>query len=366
MNRYYQLATYFRHRFGCRVQKIPLDAGFSCPNRDGTLSFGGCVFCNPLGSGSGMGKNSTALSEQWAIWRSRYQHTRDAGIFIAYLQSFSNTYGPVEKLTETLNTIERLPGVSGLSVGTRPDCVDQEKLDRIADFAQRLAPSSPAGQSEVWVEFGLQSARDETLLRINRGHDFASFARATHMAAERGIKVCAHIIAGLPGETLDDFLYTVDSVNRLPIHGIKFHSMYVLEHTALAAMWRRGEYVPLTESEYVSAMVHALPRLRSEIIIHRITGDPTEEELLAPRWSTGKRSVMVGIANGLEMAQTWQGRELSAAQPVDSLPPLWFSPRPSLPGALRPRWDTEYTAVAEALGYPPHIFTPNHITEHQP
>lgn len=344
MNRYHPLATYFRHRFHQRVQKIPLDAGFTCPNRDGTLSTQGCIFCNPQGSGSGMGLQGMSIKEQWAFWREKFTLSRGSATFIAYLQSFSNTYGPLEKLEQTLAAIEALPDLAGLSIGTRPDCIDAEKLACIAKTA-----ANPAIQ-EVWLELGLQSARDKTLARINRGHDFAAFKKAVHMAAEYRIKVCAHIIAGLPGESLDDFLYTVDQVNALPVHGIKFHNLYVAENTPLAEEWRRGEYRPLSEAIYIDTIVEALPRLRPEIVIQRLTGDPAEGELIAPVWTFSKGDILAAIAAELEKRNTWQGKALSEGQ--TGLPPLWFTQRQNLPTSLHKQWEREFRAIAQTLSFP--------------
>jgi len=343
MNRYHQLSIYFRHRFRQRVQKVPLDAGFTCPNRDGTLSTRGCIFCNPKGSGSGMGLKGMSLADQWAFWCERFAHSRGSATFIAYLQSFSNTYGPTEKLERTLQTIEALPEIAGLSIGTRPDCIDAEKLDCIMRAAQH--PS----MQEVWLELGLQSARDHTLARINRGHDFATFARAVHMAHERGLKVCAHIIAGLPGESLADVLYTVDQINALPVRGIKFHSLYVAEDTPLAEEWRRGEYRPMSEALYVDTLVEALPRLRPEIVIQRLTGDPAEGELLAPHWPSSKSGLLAAVAAELEKRDTWQGKHL--AENDSSRPPLWFTLRRNLPRSLHKQWDEEYRAIAPSLDF---------------
>ncbi|UZP69093.1 TIGR01212 family radical SAM protein [Desulfovibrio mangrovi] len=343
MNRYHQLSVYFRHRFRQRVQKVPLDAGFTCPNRDGSLSTRGCIFCNPRGSGSGMGLKGASLSDQWAFWRERYSRSLGPATFIAYLQSFSNTYGPLEKLEQTLTEIEALPDLAGLSIGTRPDCIDNERLDLIARTAAKPA------MREVWLELGLQSALDRTLARINRGHDFASFERAVHLAHKRGLKVCAHVIAGLPGESLDDFLYTIDTVNALPVQGIKFHSLYVAEDTPLAEEWQRGEYTPLNEAIYIDTVAEAIPRLRPEIVIQRLTGDPAEGELLAPVWPSTKTVIISAIAAELQKRDTWQGKALKDSG--KGRPPLWFSLRRNLPAALHAEWEQEFRAIAPQLHF---------------
>ncbi|MEZ0575716.1 TIGR01212 family radical SAM protein [Halodesulfovibrio aestuarii] len=337
MNRYLQLATYFRYRFGERVQKIPLDAGATCPNRDGTLSRSGCIFCNPSGSGSGMGLQGMNLNDQWDSWYNKYTRSQNAKLFIAYLQSFSNTYGPTEKLSKNLTSIASLQGVMGVSIGTRPDCVDEEKLDIIAK--QDL--------DEIWLELGLQSAHDRTLSLINRGHTYEDFVHAVTLAAERGIKVCAHLIAGLPDETTEDFLRTVEMVSALPVRGIKFHSLYVADNTVLAKMWRSGEYFPMTEEEFIDAIVRAVPKVPSTVVIQRLTGDAWVGELLAPHWGISKRALVDKIMAELVEQDVWQGKEVDAPQHV----PLWFTIRENLPRRLREQWDIEYDAVAEKMGF---------------
>lgn len=339
MNRYLQLATYFRYRFGERVQKIPLDAGATCPNRDGTLSRAGCIFCNPSGSGSGMGLQGMNLNDQWDSWYNKYTRSQNARLFIAYLQSFSNTYGPAEKLSKNLTSIASLQGVMGVSIGTRPDCVDAEKLDIIAE--QDL--------DEIWLELGLQSAHDRTLSLINRGHSYQDFVDAVTLAAERGIKVCAHLIAGLPDETADDFLRTVEMVSKLPVRGIKFHSLYVADDTVLAKMWRDGKYIPMTEDEFIDAIARAVPKVPSTVIIQRLTGDAMEGELLAPHWGTAKRALVDKIMAELSSRDVWQGKEVDAPDGV----PLWFTIRENLPRRLRDEWDVQYDAVAGQMGFLP-------------
>ena len=339
MNRYLQLATYFRYRFAERVQKIPLDAGATCPNRDGTLSHAGCIFCNPSGSGSGMGLQGMNLNDQWEFWYNKYTRSQNAKLFIAYLQSFSNTYGPAEKLSENLSQISSLKGVMGVSIGTRPDCVNSEKMDIIA--SQQL--------DEVWLELGLQSAHNHTLDLINRGHSFEDFVDAVQLADEIDIKVCAHVIAGLPGETIEDFLYTVKAVSELPVAGIKFHSLYVADDTVLAKMWRDGKYTPMTEDEFVEALVRAVPLVRSTMVIQRLTGDALEGELLAPKWGTGKRALVDKIMRAFTEDDVWQGKEMDAKDGV----PLWYTIRENLPTRMREQWDEEYDAVAGEMGFLP-------------
>ena len=300
MDRYRSLSAYFRERFGGRVQKIPLDAGFTCPNRDGTLSRRGCVFCNPRGSGSGLRGRGLSLAGQWEYWQERLARKYKTGRFIAYLQSFSNTHGPAEKLARVLEEIAPLPGLAGLAVGTRPDCLDAEKLALLSAF-----PSE-----ETWLELGLQSAHDPTLARINRGHDAQAFAQACRSAAQSGLKVCAHVIAGLPNENPAHFLHTIDFLNALPISGIKLHNLYVCQGSPLAEQWRQGLYLPLEREAYLfDWLIPALQRLRPDIVIQRLTGDPAPGELLAPAWCSDKSAFLNLLHAALEAGDVRQGME---------------------------------------------------------
>ena len=295
--RWNKLSDYFFARYRQRVQKIPLDAGFSCPNRDGALSREGCVFCNAQGSGTGFGLAGLDLAGQWEAWR---QHFRQKGIrlFMAYLQSFSNTYGPVAHLRAVLDELARLPDAIGLSVGTRPDCVDAEKL--------RLLAGQP--QPERWLELGVQTSNNATLGRIRRGHDRACAEQAIKTAAQAGLKVCVHLMAGLPGEQAADFLASVRWASNQPIQGIKFHCTYVCAGTRLADMYAHGDYQPLRQADYVELMAEALPLLRPDVIVHRTTGDPFSGEMLAPDWTLRSRDTNNKIMDALTRQKSWQGK----------------------------------------------------------
>lgn len=297
--RWNRLSDYFLYHHGERVHKIPLDASFSCPNRDGTISRGGCAFCNPQGSGTGLGLQGLTLAQQWEKRRQRLLG-RGVRRFIAYLQSFSNTHGPLEKLAAVLADLKKLPDLAGIAVGTRPDCVDQEKIDLIARETQDLP--------ERWVEFGVQSSNDDTLRRINRGHDSACAAGAIVLAHKAGLKVCAHLVAGLPGENGADFAASVRWLSGLPIAGVKFHGLYICRDTALAAAYARGAYTPLTQTEYVSLMVDALPLLRPDIVVQRMTGDPGGSELVAPDWAGRSRETTSLILAEMRRRDIWQGQ----------------------------------------------------------
>lgn len=301
--RWNRLSDYFTWRFGERVQKIPLDAGFSCPNRDGALSRTGCVFCNAQGSGTGFGQSGLDLPGQWAAWRAHFK-AKGVRFFMAYLQSFSNTYGPIEQLRATLAALAALPDMVGLAVGTRPDCVDAAKLALIA--------AQP--QPERWIEFGVQSPHNATLERIQRGHDRACAERAIRAAHAAGLKVCVHLMAGLPGESGSDFLAGVRWAGAQPIDGIKFHCTYVCHGTHLAAMYQRGDYTPLTQEAYVTLMAEALPLLRPDVVVHRTTGDPFSGEMLAPDWVIRSRDTNNKLVAELARRDTWQGKSVADSE----------------------------------------------------
>ena len=226
---WHTLATYFRRKYGVRVQKIPLDAGATCPNRDGTLSARGCIFCNDSGSGSGMGLRGLGLRAQWDAWYTKYTTTDSDRLFMAYLQSFSNTYGPASRLAHLLEQVAALPGCRGIAVGTRPDCLDGEKQALLAG----------CGLDEVWLELGLQTCRDDTLRRINRGHTARQAEEAVRAALDAGLLVCGHLMAGLPGEDENDFLDGVDWAVSLGMQGLKLHNVYVPQGT-----WRTAPSSP--------------------------------------------------------------------------------------------------------------------------
>ena len=298
-NRYYSLNAYLRSRFGCRVQKITIDAGLTCPNRDGTITTGGCIYCNARGSGSGAharGLSIGAQVRQGAVWmRKRYKARK----FMAYFQSFSNTYAPLEQLARMYQEALDQEDVVGLFIGTRPDCVDDAVLDLLQSLSKRTL---------VWMEYGLQSASDSTLKRINRGHNFKAFADAVSRTRARGIAVCAHIILGLPGEDRPTILNTAQALADLGVDGVKLHLLYVVANTALARMHADQHYHCLTQDQYVAWVVDVLERLPDNVVIQRLTGDPNADELVAPKWALQKRETLNKIQQALISRQTWQGR----------------------------------------------------------
>jgi len=300
IKRYNDLNTYYRNLFGCRVQKVSLDAGLSCPNRDGKISTGGCIYCNNRGSGTGAHAKGVSITKQLLLGKKTLSKRYKAKKFIAYFQSFSNTYASTDKLKSLYDEALSVEDVVGLSIGTRPDCIDESTLDLLANYARNFL---------IWVEYGLQSAHDTTLKLINRGHDFRCFKKTvTATQKKRGLKICTHIVLGLPDEDKNQMLETAKQVAALGIDGIKIHLLYVIKGTKLGKLYRQGGYNCLGQQEYVDLVCDFLERLPRDMVIQRLTGDPHPEELLAPKWALDKSQTLNMIKDRLAARDTWQGK----------------------------------------------------------
>ena len=297
--RYNDLNTYLRSLYDCRVQKIYIDAGLSCPNRDGTISTGGCIYCNANGSGTGAHRSGLPITEQVRTVKRHMARRYKAKKFIAYFQSFSNTYAPVEHLKTLYDAALAVEDVVGLFIGTRPDCVDEPIMELLQHYNENYL---------VWIEYGLQSAHDATLARINRGHDFTCFEKAVDMAKRRDIKVCAHVILGLPFETKKQMLETARIISGMGIDGIKLHHLSVLKGTALEQLYNNGSYHCLEQKEYMDIVCDFLELLPEDMIIQRLVGDSDEEELIAPLWSHRKSETLHLITRTLAARDSWQGK----------------------------------------------------------
>lgn len=297
--RYSDYNAYLRDLFGERVQKISIDAGLSCPNRDGRLSRLGCIYCNEKGSGSGLSEKGLSIREQIEAGKIGSMKKYKAKKFLAYFQSYSNTYAPVDHMKALYDEALSCEGMVGMAIGTRPDCIDPKKLDLIQTYTDNYL---------VWIEYGLQSVHDNTLKRINRGHTFRDFARAVDLTRNRGIQICTHVILGLPGENREMMLETARTLADGGINGIKIHLLYVIRETPLEKLWQRGEYRPMEQAEYVEMVCDFLELLPKHIIIQRITGDPHPDELRAPLWAARYRETFNLIQDLLEARNTFQGR----------------------------------------------------------
>lgn len=298
--RYKQYSQHLKELFNCKVYKVTLDAGFSCPNRDGVISTGGCIFCEDGGSFSQAHSGELSINEQLDISINKLKDRFGAQKFISYFQAYSNTYAPVDKLKSLYDEAILHPDVVGLSIGTRPDCVDAEKIMLINSYAKNY---------EVWVEYGLQSIHDKTLKLINRGHSAEDFIKAYELTRKFGenIKICVHVILGLPGETRQEMLETAKVLADLGIDGIKIHLLCALKDTELEKMHNRGEFNPLSAEEYVDTVCDYLEILPPKTIIHRLAGNGLKKILVAPKWLPEKFKVLNLIDRELERRGTFQG-----------------------------------------------------------
>lgn len=292
---YLSFGQYLKRKYGQHVHKVTVNAGFTCPNRDGSKGIGGCTFCNNA-SFSPSKVSRISVREQIQTGKHVLQRRVGSALFIAYFQSYTNTYDEVSRLRELYDEALSVEDVIGLSIGTRPDCVPDSVLELLSGYQ--------AQGKEIWLELGLQSAFDVSLDRVNRGHGWAEYEDACQRARQRGLKVCTHLIAGLPGETPEQSLISLDRVLALGTDGIKLHPLHVVKGTQLAREWKRGEYQPLTEADYVRICAEALRRIGPDIIVHRLTGTASSELLLAPDWCSKKWRVLNAIHEELETIQS--------------------------------------------------------------
>ena len=272
---YNNLSGYFRTKYGRRLSKICIDGGFSCPNRDGRCGFGGCIYCGERGAGEHI---DPSLSIRRQV-ETALSSAKEDDLFVAYFQNFTNTYAPVEVLKERYDSALIDERIRVLAIGTRPDCIDRKIAELIASYKEKV---------DVWVELGLQTASDKTADIINRGYHRDAFENAMAILREYDIPVVVHLMVGLPGENMDSIRDTVEYINRFKLFGVKIHSVYVMEGTVLAEIYRRGEYTPISQEEYTEAVAYILKNLPPEVVIHRLTGDCPRDMLVAPEWNVRK------------------------------------------------------------------------------
>ena len=295
--RYNQFSAYLKNRFGAKVYKITIDAGFSCPNRDGTISSGGCIFCDDTGSFSQAHSNLLSIENQVEEGVKNLSARFKAEKFMSYFQAYTNTYRPVNELERIYRASLNHPDVVGISIGTRPDCVDDDKLNLISDISKDYY---------TWIEYGLQSSHDKTLLKINRGHDYNCFLRAYEKTKNKGINVCVHVIFGL-WESRDEILQTAQRLADLKIDGIKIHMLCALQGTKLAMMYDNNEIDFMSEDEYVSLVCDFLEILPPQTTIHRLAGNGYRKSLIAPRWLGAKLDCLNKIDREFLKRNSWQG-----------------------------------------------------------
>jgi uncharacterized protein len=301
--RYRLFSEHLKEHFGGRVHKISVDAGFSCPNRGDDRAGVGCLFCDLNGSAATGLEPALSVARQLQLGREVMERKYRAKNFIAYFQPYSNTYADAEQLRGLYDEALAADGVVGLAVGTRPDCLPEPTLDLLADYHRR---------SYFWLELGLQSRHDRSLAFLRRGHDYRTFLDTFAAARQRGLRICVHVIIGLPGEDRRQMLETADEMARLRVDGIKIHLLHVLSDTPLGDLYQQGDVSVLAQEDYVQLAVDFLERLHPDTLIQRLTGDGPRQRLLAPLWSVNKWEVLNAIDAELERRGTRQGSRLGA------------------------------------------------------
>ncbi len=290
---------YLWEKYGVRVLKLPINAGLSCPNRDGTIGREGCVFCCEEGSASPTAIGITDIAEQMENARNSFKRSEADTKYIAYFQAFTNTYAPVPALRDLYDRAVSVRDVTGLMIATRPDCVNDGVLDLIAGY---LKPGF-----ELWLELGMQSMHDKSLEFLRRGHSHRDTVTAVKAAAAKNIPVCVHIILGIPGESWRDMMDTADEISSLPVSGVKFHHLHIIKGTRLAELYRDKTFSAVRFRDYVSAITDFIERLRPDILIHRLIGDRDEKSLIAPKWALDKGTVVKAIEDEFSKRCTYQG-----------------------------------------------------------
>ncbi|EAC6457111.1 TIGR01212 family radical SAM protein, partial [Listeria monocytogenes] len=294
-----------REEFGQKTYKVALDGGFDCPNRDGTVAHGGCTFCSAAGSGDFAGNRALDLKVQFQQVRDKMQTKWKDGKCIAYFQAFTNTHAPVAELREKFETVLNEPGVVGLSIATRPDCLPDDVVEYLAELNER---------TYLWLELGLQSAHDETGRLINRAHDYDCYVEGVRKLQKHNIRICTHIINGLPKETPEMMMETTRKVVESGVDGIKIHLLHLLKGTPMVEDYKKGDLEFLTRDGYVNLVADQLEILPPEMVIHRITGDGGVDDLIGPVWSLNKFEVLNAIDAELVHRDSWQGK---LYQPVE-------------------------------------------------
>lgn len=297
MERYRHLNEYLKEKFGERTLKICVDGGFTCPNRDGTLGFGGCIYCSEKGSGELINPIQN-ISEQIQYYFTTYRAKR-ANKFIVYFQNFTNTYDTIENLKSKYDAALIDSRIVGLAIGTRPDCINEEIVKLLKSYTNKYY---------VCVELGLQTSNNTIGKIIHRGYTSEQFTKAVMLLNKYNIDVVAHIMVGLPQETKEDIKNTVNFINNHKLQGVKIHCTYVVENTILADMYRKGEYIPLELEDYIETLIYIMTHLNPNLIIHRISGDAPKNILIAPDWNAHKMWILHGFERKFRERNLWQGK----------------------------------------------------------
>ncbi len=302
--RFNSYGSYLRRRFGCRVSKVNVDGGFTCPNRDGSKGTGGCIFCDNRSFSPSGARETIPLELQMEAGMDYHRRRLGSEKFIIYFQKYSNTYAPRERLRDLYSRALAFPDVLGISVGTRPDCLADEALELLEEIAR---------ERYVCLELGLQSMDDEILAGINRRHTLDEFRDAVSRAAGRGFEICAHLIYGHPGETRKGFLKTAELISALPIDSLKIHQLHAVKGTRLAEMFAGGEFIPVSHWEYVATVCDFLEMIPPRITIQRLYGSAPLAIRVAPEWNLKNNRMWYSIVHELKRRGTWQGCRLAGS-----------------------------------------------------
>lgn len=304
-NKHYHTWNYYlKHTYHEKVFKVPLNANFSCPNRDGTCGVGGCSFCSSLGSGDCAGDAQDDLMTQFEKGCIMMQRKWPQGKAMAYFQAYTNTYAPLAKLQETFAPFLAHPEVLGLCIATRADCLEDDKIAYLKEASK---------EKDIWIELGLQSIHDETAKQLNRGHNYAQFLDCIERLQGSGVHICVHLINGLPNESEEMMLESAKAMAALPIHALKIHMLHLMKHTRLAQTYEQHPFPLLSRKAYVDLVVSQLEVLPPHMILQRLTGDGIQEDLLAPDWTRKKVIVLNEIDKAMVHRDTWQGKYYSAS-----------------------------------------------------
>ena len=298
--RYHSLNYFLRNKFGEKVFKISLDGGFSCPNRDGKISKGGCLFCSERGSGDFAGDRDFSIEKQFIEIKDMMNKKWKEGKYIAYFQAYTNTYAPVDELRRKYEEALKQEGVVALAIATRPDCLGNDVLGLLEEISKKYY---------VWVELGLQTSNDEVAKRINRGYTLDVFEDAIARLKERGIDFVVHTIFGLPGESKESMLNTVDYIANSGAQGIKFHLLHLMKHTPMVKLYEAGKLEFLSQEDYIDLLCKSVCKLPQEMVVHRLTGDAPRDLLIGPMWSLKKWEVLNAIDKAFEDNDIYQGKE---------------------------------------------------------
>ena len=298
--RYHSLNYFLRNKFGEKIYKISLDGGFTCPNRDGKVAKGGCTFCSARGSGDFAGSRILSITEQFEDRKEMMEKKWKDGKYIAYFQAYTNTYAPVEELRRKYEEALAQKNVIALSIGTRPDCLDDDVLDYLEEVNKK---------TYLWVELGLQTINDKTAHNFNRGYDFETFDSSLKKLQERGIEVVVHTIFGLPGETKEDMLKTVDYVAHSGAQGVKFHLLHLMQGTKMVEQYESGELQLLSREDYIDLICKSVAMIPEDMVVHRLTGDAPRQSLVGPMWSLKKWEVLNDFDKALVDNNIWQGKD---------------------------------------------------------